>query len=82
VPQKAFEQYSDDIIRLADIAKRIESANRLMSASGHNSTNGLVNSIQRLWNELDSTCDTLYGISDADRELLYSTERKDRINYE
>jgi type I restriction-modification system DNA methylase subunit len=82
VPQKAFEQCSDDIIRLADIAKRIESANRLMSASGHNSANGLVNSIQRLWDELDSTCDTLYGISDADRELLYSTERKDRINYE
>ena len=81
-PKDAFLKGDSDIIKLANIAKRIEQTNEQIRNSIGSKTSGLILSLESLWQQLDQICDKLYGIEKAEHKaLLYSTIRKDRNPY-
>lgn len=82
VPTEAFKKCDKDIIKLANIAKRIEKTNERIKEGIGSQTSGLKNSLKTQWSQLDKLCDKLYGITNAeDKSLLYTTSRKDRNPY-
>ena len=80
-PRRAFEALSQDIVTLAQISQRIEQLTQLVHTRGRGES-GLLLALDELWNELDHTCNRLYGISHPEEiALLYSIVRNDRNIY-
>ena len=80
VPRDALLGNDRRIARLANVARRIEQTNEQLRNAVGGQTSGLLNALRALWSELDQICDRLYGLSRADRALIYQTTRNDRIS--
>lgn len=82
VPVKAFLSRDRNVCRLAKVSKQIERINEKLSEGPGVQQSGLIASLKKKWEELDSICDKLYGIKNSgDKALLYAAARKDRHGY-
>jgi len=82
VPRDVLLGDSRILTRLANIARRIEQTNEQLCNSTGGQTSGLENALHTLWTELDKICDNLYGLTRADKAIIYQTQRNDRTLYE
>ena len=80
VPRDALLGNDRRISRLANVARRIEQTNEQLRNAVGGQTSGLLSALRTLWSELDQICDRLYGLSRADKALIYQTTRTDRIS--
>ena len=80
VPRDALLGNDRRISRLANVARRIEQTNEQLRNAVGGQTSGLLSALRTLWSELDQICDRLYGLSRADKALIYQTTRIDRIS--
>lgn len=81
VPRDSLLGNSRNLTRLANIARRIEQTNEQLRNATGGQTSGLENALHTLWTQLDQICDNLYGLTRADKAIIYRTQRNDRTPY-
>ena len=82
VPRDALLGDGRNLTRLANLARRIEQTNEQLRNAAGGQTSGLKNALHSLWTQLDQMCDRLYGLTSADKAIIYQRQRNDRIPYE
>lgn len=82
VPRDALLGDGRNLTRLANLARRIEQTNEQLRNAAGGQTSGLENALHTLWRQLDQMCDRLYGLTNADKAIIYQRQRNDRIPYE